>query len=37
MKVRLYIIALLALVLGACGCEKKTQEDEPQPQEEADL
>ena len=38
MKTKFYLIVLLALVLGACGCEKKTQqEDEPQPQEQADL
>ena len=35
MRKQFYIIALLAIVLWACGCEKKPQE--PQPSEEADL
>ena len=35
MRKQFYIIALLAIVLWACGCEKKPQE--PQPGEEADL
>ena len=35
MRKQFYIVALLAIVLWACGCEKKPQE--PQPSEEADL
>lgn len=35
MRKQFYIVALLAIVLWACGCEKKPQE--PQPGEEADL
>ena len=30
-------IALVAVFLGACGCEKKTQQDDPTLQEQADL
>lgn len=32
MKIKLYLFALLAVMLGACGCENPTPVDEPEPQ-----
>ena len=32
MKSKLYLVALLAVMLGACGCEHPTPVDEPEPQ-----
>ena len=37
MKTKLYLFALLAVMLGACGCEKPNPEVEPEPQDSTEV